>query len=202
MMESGRKSAMLPTGRDWRVDAAEYTLKHLIFSDRERKAFIAWILNIPNPLKSQNIMSISQRLKTWRTSRRRVRPGDDIGDFQKGSGPGKVTGISIRPRPRPGAATATSIPPGTNTNTIIPHPRTHGTRRKSLKKRHSQSAKQYKSKNSPDQHKKRKRRDAVRGFPNTLSSHKRRSIGSVKDALSKSKPKHVRRRSQHQPPQS
>merc|ERR1712130_890906 len=61
MMESSRKSSILPTGKDWREIAAEYTLKHLIFSDRTRKAFIAWILNAPNPLATTNIMHISKR---------------------------------------------------------------------------------------------------------------------------------------------
>eukprot|EP01084_Bolivina_argentea_P009525 17780_1 len=71
MMESGRKSSILPTGKDWRIIAAEYTLKHLIFNDKDRKAFIAWILNIPKPLNAQDIMIISQRLKQWKTSRRK-----------------------------------------------------------------------------------------------------------------------------------
>eukprot|EP00483_Globobulimina_turgida_P008361 UN08378 len=68
MMESGRKSSLLPTGKDWRVIAAEYTLKYLIFNDRDRKAFIAWILNMPKPLTAQNIMFISQRLKSLKAA--------------------------------------------------------------------------------------------------------------------------------------
>ena len=85
MMESGRKSTILPTGHDWRADAAEYTLKHLIFSDRERKAFIAWCLNLPTPLKIENIMTISASLKTWKTSRRRLKGVDDDGHNENGN---------------------------------------------------------------------------------------------------------------------
>eukprot|EP01084_Bolivina_argentea_P146624 256682_1 len=73
MMESGRKSSMLPTAKDWRVNATEYVLKYLILSDRDRKAFIAWISNCPNPLRMENIRHVCQRLKTWKTSRRRCK---------------------------------------------------------------------------------------------------------------------------------
>ena len=72
MMESGRKSAILPTGDDWRVNAAEYALKYLVWGDRERKAFIAWILNMPNAISVKDVMGISARVKKIKRARRRV----------------------------------------------------------------------------------------------------------------------------------
>eukprot|EP01084_Bolivina_argentea_P007998 14972_1 len=70
MMQTGRKSSILPIGKKWKEIAAEYILKHLIFNVTHRKAFFAWMLNVPKPLNIQDVSILSQKVKKWKTSTR------------------------------------------------------------------------------------------------------------------------------------
>eukprot|EP01084_Bolivina_argentea_P160557 279582_1 len=46
MMPSAPHRSLLPTGKDWRVNAAQYTLKHLLSNDKDIQTYMTWILTV------------------------------------------------------------------------------------------------------------------------------------------------------------